>query len=705
MGAEDARGPRQNIYPARFDAEMASKIMAGIKPQGLVIGMSRGRLWSLKRRLNRILELGTTFPHAKRTYDRLRNPGWRQPSLQEERSFSLDLYDQDSTFTCTSERNVWGYVGDPSASNPPRLISVPAGVQAIKGGRYVSAETRFYTTDSNGISLHPYLVREAFTGLERVFKAFATRLNNTAYVVDDEIAVKSAEGNWLWAKCTHLGTTDPGSGTVSTHPDSYTVLGGTIVSTQANIDNIKAEDDTNFLQVLESATLGCAIQLDGMIDRDGTSPALVVNGGYIGNAAHYVGAWYWDWSGAEFVRLDDDAGDSGADDRFNHGNGNDADRTYSLPAAAFDTHGNYRVKFQHSATTANNHNFYLDKVEVQYTSVGIHYHDTDIGDSISDGTAIFEVQGYATLHQGGILTEGSATSLALYNRDLSNAAWVKTDCNGTKDATGTDEVSNSASTLTATGNNATCLQTVTIELANYAFSPYIKRKTGTGTVEITIDNGGTWTDITASLSTTLWTRFNTTKNAANPVFGFRIGTSGDEIEVDFAGVEARLFGSSPVATTSATAERAEAVLSDSSAGVISPAEWAIRMVVTPGGKHNGVIFSSTVGAEDFINVAATITSNDVLIAAEVGGVGVSASSSYTHAADVPYEAQFYRSSGKYSVRAFSVGAAESSWRTSAASDDTPLANLFVISKDSITPPFYGCVLSFEIAQNKEAFGW
>ena len=64
-------------------------------------------------------------------------PPWLMPIGDPIIQWALDLVRQDSTFARTSVVNVWGYVGDPSAINPPRLISVPAGVQAIEGGRWI----------------------------------------------------------------------------------------------------------------------------------------------------------------------------------------------------------------------------------------------------------------------------------------------------------------------------------------------------------------------------------------------------------------------------------------------------------------------------------------------------------------------------------------------------------------------------------------
>ena len=64
----------------------------------------------------------------------------------------------------------------------------------------------------------------------------------------------------------------------------------------------------------------------------------------------------------------------------------------------------------------------------------------------------------------GLLIEETRTNVVLHNRDLTNAAWVKTNMTAVKDQTGVDGVANSASKITATAANATVLQTITLTL-------------------------------------------------------------------------------------------------------------------------------------------------------------------------------------------------------------------------------------------------
>lgn len=175
----------------------------------------------------------------------------------------------------------------------------------------------------------------------------------------------------------------------------------------------------------------------------------------------------------------------------------------------------------------------------------------------------------------GWLLEPARTNSALHSSDLTNAAWAKVNTTAAKDAIGLDGVANSASTLTASANAGTCLQTVTIASAEFTFSVYVKRKTGAGTVEITDNNLVAATDITAALSSTAWTRFSLTRTQANPVLGFRLGTSGDGIEVDYNQLESGAFPTSGIATTTVAVARADEFGQVTDIDWFSAAQWTL----------------------------------------------------------------------------------------------------------------------------------
>ncbi len=154
----------------------------------------------------------------------------------------------------------------------------------------------------------------------------------------------------------------------------------------------------------------------------------------------------------------------------------------------------------------------------------------------------------------GLLIEESRTNVVLYSRDLTNAAWVKTTTTAAKDQTGVDGQAASASSLTATAGNGTCLQAVTLASSARFHTAFVKRLTGSGTVEMTMDNGATWAAISITAD---WSRVSIpAQTLANPTVGFRLGTSGDAIAVDFVQNEAGTFATSPIPTTTTTATRA-----------------------------------------------------------------------------------------------------------------------------------------------------
>lgn len=160
----------------------------------------------------------------------------------------------------------------------------------------------------------------------------------------------------------------------------------------------------------------------------------------------------------------------------------------------------------------------------------------------------------ATLEAKGLLIEESRQNLALWNRDLTNAVWVKTGCSVLKNQIGLDGAVE-ASAITATANNATILQSITSTSAARITSAYIKRVSGVGTIQMTQNNGTTWTDITSSVGGN-WSRVEIPSSTlANPIIGFRIVSNADAIAVDFVQHELGSFSTSAIATTSSAVTR------------------------------------------------------------------------------------------------------------------------------------------------------
>ena len=151
---------------------------------------------------------------------------------------------------------------------------------------------------------------------------------------------------------------------------------------------------------------------------------------------------------------------------------------------------------------------------------------------------------------GGVFIEDAATQLvtpAASVRDLTNVAWAKTaNMLAAKTSTGVDGAANSCTRLTANGaGNQTILQTLAAASTQRTLSFFIKRITGSGNIDITTDNGGTWTTLTG-IGGVSFSQLSITTTVLNPIFGLRIVTNGDAIDVDCAQYEAGGMPTSPI---------------------------------------------------------------------------------------------------------------------------------------------------------------
>ena len=159
----------------------------------------------------------------------------------------------------------------------------------------------------------------------------------------------------------------------------------------------------------------------------------------------------------------------------------------------------------------------------------------------------------------GLLMEEARTNLCLQSSDFTNASWTKSNMSTAKTATGPDGAANSATTLTATAGNATALQAITSASSARITSVYIKRRTGTGNIDITQDNGATWTTVSVTSS---WARYSISSvTSTNPTVGIRIVTNADAVDVYGFQHELGSFITSLIPTTTVSVTRAEDVCS------------------------------------------------------------------------------------------------------------------------------------------------
>lgn len=152
---------------------------------------------------------------------------------------------------------------------------------------------------------------------------------------------------------------------------------------------------------------------------------------------------------------------------------------------------------------------------------------------------------------------GSANPI-LWNRDLTNAVWVKTNCTALKNLTGRDGATNAASRLTATADGATVLQTLSAASSSRQWVFDIAIISGSGVVQYTIDNGATWTNIpTPVFKNGIWSRVRIPNQTVglNAVVGFKLQTNGDVVGFDLQSQNTGTIADSPVIQTTAPLTR------------------------------------------------------------------------------------------------------------------------------------------------------
>lgn len=181
--------------------------------------------------------------------------------------------------------------------------------------------------------------------------------------------------------------------------------------------------------------------------------------------------------------------------------------------------------------------------------------------SASDGMFFQVASGLPCIgSDNGYSLEEARTNSALWSRDQTQSGtWIAVGTGTALNAVGIDGTANSATTLTANGTVGSCtasctiLQTITLGSAADTYSVYLKRVTGTGTVNITINNLAGVTACT--LTVAAFTRCSVTATLANPVFGIQITTVGDVIVADFNDLEGGGFATSPILTTTVSVTR------------------------------------------------------------------------------------------------------------------------------------------------------
>jgi hypothetical protein len=230
----------------------------------------------------------------------------------------------------------------------------------------------------------------------------------------------------------------------------------------------------------------------------------------------------------------------------------------------------------------------------------------------------------ATLRPLGARIWDVVTQQARATRDLTQSTvWTASAITPTRDQVGTDGTANSATRLTATASDGTILQTFTSASATRVSGFWVRRITGTGTVEITMNGGSTWTALTL---TTTFARYSIpAATITNPQIGFRIRSNGDEIAVDGVQLQSAatlgptVFNPSTTLSASSTADVWSITGADATR-IINPAEFTVYI---DGYRLSTGVFS---GFPNFYSISDGSNNNSV------AGYGIDGGQSVTNSA-------------------------------------------------------------------------
>lgn len=151
----------------------------------------------------------------------------------------------------------------------------------------------------------------------------------------------------------------------------------------------------------------------------------------------------------------------------------------------------------------------------------------------------------------GLLIEGSATNLLNWSESFAtsggtNNNWA--DTNITRNSTNNADPANGTTALrvTASAGNGTIISTAAMGTsAERTLSIWLRRVSGTGNIQYTLDNGSTYT---TQAITSSWVRYTFAATTAAQRVGIRIVTSGDSIELWGAQLETGSGASSYIPT-------------------------------------------------------------------------------------------------------------------------------------------------------------
>jgi hypothetical protein len=186
------------------------------------------------------------------------------------------------------------------------------------------------------------------------------------------------------------------------------------------------------------------------------------------------------------------------------------------------------------------------KIGTLYTEVATTSAGTVLG-SLGDFSVTRASVATRVNSQGFIETIPAVTNLVLRSEEFNDASWTKTNATVSSNTATAPNGTLTADTLTATGTNGQIQQVIVgVSGTTYVASFYIKRRTGTGVVNIrAVENIDTPITITNE-----WARvsFAATATTTTVRIGIRLSTSGDAVDVWGAQLEVGTVPSNYVQT-------------------------------------------------------------------------------------------------------------------------------------------------------------
>jgi hypothetical protein len=180
-------------------------------------------------------------------------------------------------------------------------------------------------------------------------------------------------------------------------------------------------------------------------------------------------------------------------------------------------------------------------------------------------------------NDAGLVLEGLATNLCLQSQDINNATWSKNNLTSITTTNVAPDGTSTAFQAESSGANSNVNELVSglSGASTYTFSVWIRKTTGTDTVNIYMIDGGSQS-MTACTVGTNWSRFSVTRTMVGTSAYLQIGgdstwSTGEVLQIWGAQLELGTAATSYIPTTTASARREADIC-----GVLNPHNLALQ---------------------------------------------------------------------------------------------------------------------------------